>query len=85
MDILVNVKQIVNEIEAKEDICFTSVERKLLEIAVLKGAMAMLDNERKEIKELTVLRAKLSNTQISWIKQLFKPNWIVQLFKGIKS
>ncbi len=51
---IVNVEKIVNEMEAKEDLCFTRTERLLLEIAVLKGAIATLDIERKEIKELAI-------------------------------
>jgi len=66
----VNVTQIVNKIETKQDFCFTRLERSLLEIAVLEGAKATLDIEREEIKELAVLRAK--HTKQHWINRLFK-------------
>ena len=73
----VNVEKIVNEMEAKEDLCFTSLERTLLEIAVLKGALATLDIEREETKELHILRAKH--------KPKPKPTLFQKLFKGIKN
>ncbi len=58
MNKIVNVSKIVDEMERKEDCCFTSSERTLLEIAVLEGAKATLDIEKKVIKELLVLKAK---------------------------
>ena len=74
----VNVEAIVAKIEAKQDFCFTTLERILLEIAVMEGALAMLNNERKEIQELAMLRAKHDP----------KPNWIKKFLgylpKGIK-
>lgn len=74
---IVNVEAIVNKIEAEaeQDFCFTTRERTLLEIAVLEGAMATLDIEHDEIKELIKLRAKFNNS----IK-----NWFTRIFKGIK-
>ena len=74
MNKIVNVAKIVNEMEKKEDCCFTSSERTLLEIAVLEGAKATLDIERKVIKELQILKAK-------HVKKL---NWFQRLLKGIK-
>ncbi len=71
---IVNVEKIVNGMEKKEDCCFTSSERTLLEIAVLKGAEATLDIERAVIKELQILKSK-------HIKKL---NWFQKLIKGIK-
>ena len=69
---IVNVEKIVNEMEAKEDLCFTRSERLLLEIAVLKGAMATLDIQREEIKELNMLRARHDNSKLNWLERLFK-------------
>ncbi len=72
---VVNVEAIVNKIESKQDFCFTNLERTLLEIAVLEGAMATINIEREEIKELQKLRVKFNNS---------KKNWFTRLFKGIK-
>lgn len=74
----VNVEKIVNEMEAKEDLCFTRSERLLLEIAVLKGSIATLDIQREEIKELAILKAKHE------LRIKPKQHWFKQLFKGIK-
>lgn len=68
MNKIVNVSKIVDEMEKKEDCCFTSSERTLLEIAVLEGAKATLDIESKIIKELIVLKAKHQP----------KPNWVTK-------
>ena len=69
---IVNVEKIVNEMEAKEDLCFTRSERLLLEIAVLKGAMATLNIEHEEIKELQVLRAKHKKSKPNWVRKLLE-------------
>ena len=70
---IVNVEKIVNEMELKEDMCFTTLERTLLEIAVLKGALAVLDNERKEIQELVILRAK-HEPKSNWVTKVLGYN-----------
>ena len=71
---IVNVSKIVDAMEKKEDCCFTSSERLLLELAVLEGAKATLDIERETIKELKVLKAK----------HFKKLNWFQRLCMGVK-
>lgn len=73
MNKLINCEQIVEEISVKYDLALTALDRTLLETAVLKGAIAMLDNEKAVMKELREKLNKISdNPKEHWIKKLFK-------------
>jgi len=79
MNKYVNAEKIVEEMERDETMCLTSVERTLLHIAVLKGAMAMVDYEHNEWKERKKL---LAQPKKKWYQKLFNRNKIVIQFKN---
>lgn len=73
MSKLIDCEKIAEEIAFKHDLALTALDRTILEVAVLKGAMAMLDNEKQVMKEL---REKLNlmsdKPKVNWINKIFK-------------
>ena len=53
MSEIVNAEKIVDEISNNHEMCFSRLERALLESAVLRGAIAQHDKGTKRLDELT--------------------------------